>query len=354
MRGDAAEELAGSRYIIKSGIFAVRRRMRLSLLVLPFKLVVEFFRRTVGIINIIKKEKCNCIITCTGDIINLPAAYLACKITKTPFVAYIFDYFLFQWTGVVRKFVGLIEPIIIKGAKKIIVPNEKMQDEYLERYGVKSVIIRNPCDIIDNDNCFESERDKEQFNSEFFNIVYTGSVYHAQLDAFINLLNALQFLQEIKIKLHVYTSQLKQQLEQYGIAGDFVEYHGHINENKIPCILQKADMLFLPLAFDSKIPEVVRTSSPGKTGEYLASGKVILVHAPKDSFLSEYFRTHFCGIIIDDNDYIILADAIRKVIYDKELQVQLGHNAKQMAIKDFSSDEARKSFMNCIEEIIHA
>jgi hypothetical protein len=46
--------------------------------------------------------------------------------------------------------------------------------------------------------------------------------------------------------------------------------HPHIPQSRVAAILRQADVLFLPLAFRSPIQEVIRTSAPGKMGEYLA------------------------------------------------------------------------------------
>ena len=78
----------------------------------------------------------------------------------------------------------------------------------------------------------------------------------------------------------------------------------------MPGIQRNADILFLPLAFNSPYPEIIKTSSPGEIGEYLAGKKPILVHAPSDSFISWYFRKYNCGCVVDDDDSEKLAAAI--------------------------------------------
>jgi hypothetical protein len=49
-------------------------------------------------------------------------------------------------------------------------------------------------------------------------------------------------------------------------------------------------VLFLPLAFESPIPEVINTSSPEKTGGISGRWPAYSGDAPADSFLSWYFR----------------------------------------------------------------
>ena len=54
--------------------------------------------KTNQIIKIMKKENPHAIIVCTGDLIDLPAAYNASKKLKIPIYPYIFDYYSYQWT----------------------------------------------------------------------------------------------------------------------------------------------------------------------------------------------------------------------------------------------------------------
>ncbi|PWT89614.1 MAG: hypothetical protein C5B55_11060, partial [Blastocatellia bacterium] len=47
--------------------------------------------------------------------------------------------------------------------------------------------------------------------------------------------------------------------------------------------MRNTDLLYLPLAFSRKATRISLYSLPTKLPEYLASGKTMLVHAPKDS-----------------------------------------------------------------------
>ncbi len=111
---------------------------------------------------------------------------------------------------------------------------------------------------------------------------------------------------------------------------------------------RKADILFLPLGFDTPIPEVIRTASPGKMGEYLASGRPILVHAPADSFVSCYFREHGCGVVVDQSDPGMLSQAIHHILEDTRLRREMGERARARAENDFSLATARTEFLKLL------
>jgi glycosyltransferase involved in cell wall biosynthesis len=181
-------------------------------------------------------------------------------------------------------------------------------------------------------------------------IVYTGAVYHAHYDAFHNLLAAIQQIGRPEIKLHIFTAQRSAELEREDICGP-VEYHHHVALSQVIEVQRQADILFLPLAFNSPIPEVIKTSAPGKMGEYLASGRPILVHAPPNSYLSWYFKKHGCGLVVDKNGPLELAQGIRQILEDEALREQLKKNALIRARTDFDLVRARATFLKLFQSL---
>lgn len=129
------------------------------------------------------------------------------------------------------------------------------------------------------------------------------------------------------------------------VGGPDVALRGHLASSEVFEELRRADILFLPLAFDSHFPELIRTSCPMKTGEYLASGRPILVHAPAGSFLDWYFTRHECGVVVSERDPEVLAEAIRRIRDNVELRERIGRNARARALADFDLEPARKAFV---------
>ena len=292
------------------------------------------------IAKIVKREGCEAIVSCSGDLLDPPAAYFASRLTGVPYYPYFFDYYAHQFIDPrVRALATFLEPYLVRGAKDVIVPNETLAEELRRQHGVQSTVIHNPCNLSQYSPI--SNSDRTSITGEI-KITYTGAVYEAHFDAFKNLLTAIEALDR-EIWLHVYTALPREYLEANGIRGRVI-IHGHVPTEEIPSIQRKADILFLPLAFDSPYPEIIRTSAPGKLGEYLAAGKPVLAHAPTDCFVSWYFRRHECGTVVDRNDPMELARAIDQLIRDGELRRRLSHNARQQAAADFSIEKAQKAF----------
>jgi glycosyltransferase involved in cell wall biosynthesis len=211
---------------------------------------------------------------------------------------------------------------------------------YVERYGVETILVHNPSLSMGTE---EGSPGAWPTRRGEIRIVYTGAIYHAQADAFCNLLTALEMLDRSDLHVHVYTAQTRNQLDHAGIRGS-IEIHEHLSPTESRAVQQKADVLFLPLAFSSPIPEIVRTSAPGKMGEYLASGRPVLVHAPADSYVSWYFKEHDCGIVVDDDDPRALASGISSIIEDRSMRERLIANAQAAAKRDFSLPAVRAAY----------
>lgn len=307
---------------------------------------LQTLQRARQIARVVNHEKANAIIACTGDPYDPPAGFFASRWTKVRYYAYLFDDYLYQWViPMVRSVARRFEPALIKGADGIIVPNEFLRDEYHRRYGVDPVVIRNPC----GDFEYRFERNAPwPIDEGEIKIAYTGAVYHAHYDAFQNLLEAIRQIGRPEIKLHVYTAQSPADLERENIKGPIV-YHPHLSFSEVAGSQRNADILFLPLAFNSPIPEVIKTSAPGKMGEYMASGRPILVHAPSDSFLSWYFKKYQCGLVVDRNEPMELSHAIQRIISDPELRQQLGDKAVDRAKQDFDLATVSTNFLRLIE-----
>src|SRR5437763_4316724 len=286
---------------------------------------INILSRARHIARIVRREKCRAVVACTGDFYDLPASYLASRLARVPFYPYIFDYYSQQWTEAkTRRMAERLEPTLMKAAAGIIAPNEFMRDELRRRYGVEATVIRNCCDRSlyespsgANHDCVKSEERVE--NDGEVRIVYTGALSDAQLDAFRNLMKALELLHRPEAKLHLYTAQRPAMLAERGIKGAIV-FHEHQTVFAVPKVQRQADVLFLPLAFNSPYPDIIKTSAPGKVGDYLAARRPILVHAPADSFLAWYFRKHECGMVVDENDPARLAEGIERLLCNDELR----------------------------------
>jgi len=344
--GNCSTALKAPTYFIQPEYQIVRGLVRCAC-VLHLSFIFNFLLslRVYQFKKILKKEKCDAVVVCTGELFDPPAAFLASQSLGLPLFFYIFDYYSRQWTHPIQRvFAEKYERIILKSSSGIIVPNECLYEEYRTRYGIASTVIHNPVDLAEYESCITADA----ITHDNKNIIYTGAIYVAHYSAFKNLLFALNLLKRPDIKLHIYTPQSSIRLSMNDISGAVI-IHKHQPAHMIPDIQRNAGFLFLPLAFNSPFPEVIKTSAPGKIGEYLASKRPILVHAPKDSFVSWYFRKYHCGLVVDQDNPQLLAQAIARLLEDTQLQQTLSENAYVRTIEDFDIHNAQKKFNEILE-----
>lgn len=334
--------------------FRLRRGYRYGLATLRWyvnlllAVTVGTWTRARRIAEIVRRERCEAVVGCSAghDMAYLPASYLASRLAGVPLYVYMIDDYSSQWESrLVRSLARRIEPFVLKRAAGVITISEFLRDTLRRRHGVEAAVIHTPCDL----SAYEAAagdaltRDRGEVR-----IVFTGAVSSAQLDAMVNLVEALGLLGRPQVKLHVYTAQKQSDWEGEGLRGPVV-FHPHRSVFDIPRIQGEADVLFLPLAFDSPFPEHIRTAVPSKSGEYLASGRPVLVHAPADSFLVWYFRTHGCGLVVDEPDASKLAAALGRLLDDEDLRRELVANARERARADFSVEAARAVFAEALK-----
>jgi glycosyltransferase involved in cell wall biosynthesis len=274
-----------------------------------------------------------------------PAGYLASRRLGIPFYAYIFDDYLYrEWEDPSAAFwARRFEPRLMRHAAKVIVPNEILCDDLRKRYGIEPTIIHNAFDI----GPYKLNGGPSGTDEKEIRIVYTGEIYEAHFDAFRNIVKALNAINDPDLKMHIYTNRSAADLDRLGIRGPVVHHPGR-PASEVPNIQMNADILFLPLAFNSPYPDLVRTSSTTKLGEYLAARRPVLVHAPKDSFVSWYFRTHDCGLVVDEDDPSRLAEGIQTILRDGALRQRLAATAWERAQTDFSIEKSRAEFAQLV------
>lgn len=289
---------------------------------------------------ILRREGCAAVVACPDRVGDLPTAFLASRLARVRFIPYFFDYYS-AWfnSGPSGLTARRVEPFILKRAARIIVPNEGLGDTLSRRYGVEVVVIHNACDL----SAYGGPAGAlaSPGNGEL-RVTFTGGVYDAHYDGFRALLAAFD-RDERPSRLHLYTPMARVRLGE-GALDERIVYHGYAGPGAMPTVQQAADVLFLPLAFHSPFPEVIRTSAPAKMAEYLAASRPILVHAPAESFVAQYFRRHDCGLVVSTQDPAAVAHALGRLRVDADLRERLSLNAWERARADFDLARARADF----------
>lgn len=339
----AEGRLTGKYFRLRTGFRLTRgHRFGLAHARESFNVLADVFGRARQLGEILGRERCGAVVACTGDMPDLPAGYIAARRAGLPFYAFIFDHYTYrEWRSPVRRLLaGRFERTMLRGAAGVIALNETVRDDLRERHGVEPEVIHNSFDV--GPYAAPPAPPASAHDGEL-RVVFTGDVYEAHYDAFRNLLAAIGRAGRPGLKLHLYTARTAEELAGAGISGPVVN-HGYLPPGDVPRVQREADALFLPLAFESPYPDLVRTSAPTKLGEYLAARRPVIVHAPPDSFPAWYFREHGCGVVVDRLDPGALAEALGRVLGDEALRGDVTRRAWERVRADFDIEVARRKF----------
>ncbi len=308
-------------------------------------LAATVFVRARRIADIARRDGCGAIVGATADLANLPASFLAAKLIGARFYAYLFDSYEYQWTRPIDRWLAhRLGHLMLRRAQGVIVPNDALRREIEQRHGVQATVVPNPFEHLAAPVTEPAPRGDGEVT-----MLFSGAVYHVNAGAFRNLVTALTRPGLERVRLHLYTAQSAAELAAYGILGERLIVHPHVPTAEAALLQQRADILFLPYAFDSPVPEIIRTSTPSKMSDYLAAARPILVHAGADALVCDYFRAHRCGIVVDRDEPAALAAAIAELLARPDLRADLASWARRRALADFDPDQSRSRFLSVID-----
>lgn len=278
--------------------------------------------------RIVAKEDLEIVLTPSGDPVFIVAAARAARATGRPLYVHLFDLFDRNRYTLPKRILALRnERAVLTEVRHLFVPNEAMSDYYRHRLGVDPIVVPNGTTIPP----FESR----PLHSGEATILYTGAVYWAQRDSLQRLVAALRSVPGVR--LEVKTNASMRELTLAGLRADHLRAPFSSQDGALQA-QRNADILYLPLAFRTSANDVIRTALPAKVAEYLVSGTPILVHAPPDSYISQYARKSKWGYVVDTPDANALAAALRKLLSDSQLRSSLVSSAYDEARRahDFS------------------
>lgn len=279
----------------------------------------------------------------------MAATYYIHRTTKIPFYLYLFDLYkgnLYPLSGTLLA--NWLEPRLIKSASKIIVTNEGTKQVYCQRYGNyladKIVVLynsANPKPFLDLQNPYQPRPP--------YTILFPGNIYWPQIRSMQNLVRALDQINDLDIRFKIYSPHPMEYLKSVGLNSPKIDLSVAPN-SEMPKIQSEADILFLPLSWHTKSPEIINTATPGKLTEYLIGGRPILIHAPKESYLVEYAKANNFALVVDEENVDQLADAIRCLLTDQTLANRLIQNAQATFLRNHDINKTVEKFKQLLEQ----
>ena len=299
-------------------------------------------------VRLVQKEKIEAIFAVPWDHFTI-AAYFIHKITGRPLYMYIMDDPVGgrRFGGLQPVAYSLLMPRIVRACKRVWGVSDGMCEYFEKAYGVKCLPL---LPLVDVESFGRKRANHPARADDTFHIIYTGSIYGAQLDAVRRLVHVVNQESDragdakVKMRLTLYTSVSAGSLEKMGLAGKNVR-RNEVKSEDIPSVMAEADVAFLPFSFEPDMRHIVEASIPSKIAEYLASGVPILAHAPSYSTVARYCRKYGCGMVVDEPNEDALRVALLRLSADAALRQELSARALKIARKNHDVNLIAKHFM---------
>jgi glycosyltransferase involved in cell wall biosynthesis len=248
---------------------------------------------------------------------------LVAKITGSSFYPYMHNLFADgkERKGISKTFFDVTEKLIFNKAKEVLLLSDGLKTYYCKKYGnaFNYKIIRHSFnEKIDKEYRYIHDKGKIKY-------VMVGSINESNRDATVRLINTIHKIDNTELVLRSGTPQ--NLLYKTGLL-NLCTIMPELNRAQLFDMLNSAHALLLPHGFSGKISSAeYQTIFPTKTIEYLLSGRPIIAHCSKNSFLYDFLNEYNCAYIITETDIETVTRKIMEFRSDYELQKKLVNNA---------------------------
>lgn len=225
---------------------------------------------------------------------------------------------------------------------------ENMCQAFRVRYGHPFIAFGSPVDV----SAWLPMARKDWETHAPFRVMYVGSIVrNAQLNSLCDVSEAVSSLHAsgMKIEMRIYTPWFCADRIPSGmrkLSGVLVleapEQAG------VPALLASADLLVLPVNFDSGSVQYIRYSMPGKVAAYMISGTPILVYGPAEVAPVQYAREAGWGFVVSRSSVAAIQEAIRVLAGDMDLRSRLGRRAQELAVENHDAAKVRPAFQEAL------
>ncbi len=268
------------------------------------------------------------------------AGALAARLSGRPHLLMAFDLWDENaYSPAERRLGRLLERRIVQRSAAVVVYCEKAAEHYRAKHGAHCEVIATPIDL----PCESVPAPAAA--AEPGEVLIAGAVYWAQEDAVRRLVRAADSVEGASVTILGDEADLRAR----GIHAD--RYEQPLAAEAFRERLRRAGVLFLGLSFGSPHPDVIRTATPARLVEYMASGRPLLIHAPHGSHVAEYARSLDFAEVVDSADDDALAAGLRAVIADPERALERARRARELAVERHAAPVVRRRFRELLEQL---
>ena len=230
---------------------------------------------------------------------------------------------------------------LLENASVFLSISEGMAVEYERRYNKKFSAFHNPIDI---DNWSDAKLKAK--NSNTTRILHAGRIGLGISTSLLTVIEVLQDMKKdgVKVELILQSGSIEADFRKEISKYSVVKINNAVDYREIPEILKNSDILLLSNDFDSLGKDFLKYSMPTKASEYMISKVPILVFSDKNSEVARSAKGHEWALVVDQNNKVILKNAIIRLIKEVELREKLSGKSYQYALEHFDSKKVREDF----------
>ncbi|PIR41629.1 MAG: hypothetical protein COV31_00105 [Candidatus Yanofskybacteria bacterium CG10_big_fil_rev_8_21_14_0_10_46_23] len=297
----------------------------------PFRILITIYKS----LRLIKKERIELLVGVTGQGQTLLLTYILSRLGGIPYCSWMVD----LWrennlTSGWKRFANYFEPILFRQATLIFLSNPGFEAHYQDLYPHiinKFQVISAYTTIVDHPSAIHNYKSYPPYH-----VVYIGSIYWAQEDSIIDIIDAIDEIRDIDVRLDLYSTDPTERIISLANKSGRVSIKS-ASQDEIIEIQSQASILFLPLSIDLEDNFVIKTALPSKINEYLISGRPILIHAPANSYLSKYAKKHDFALVVNLKNKEELKIGIKRLLLDEDYANQFVRAAQKIAATNSSS-----------------
>jgi glycosyltransferase involved in cell wall biosynthesis len=253
--------------------------------------------------------------------IYLVASFLAARKLHLPFYAYMHDLWMEQTLEgtATARFAAKWEPVVLRGATRVLCMTEAMQKHYEKKYGIQTDLLPH---VIPEHECLQAPVTIRPARMPKPTVLFVGTVSaEMNLDALKVLASASELLPQNYELLYCTSTDLPT-LKHLGIYSTRLQAK-YVSRAEVRRLQAEAHVLVAPLSHKNCAIHEVRTVFSTKLLEYLIAGRPIVVFAPEGSYHAESAKRNGWGYVVSEDSPAALAAAIERVITDENLAAGL-------------------------------
>jgi glycosyltransferase involved in cell wall biosynthesis len=246
--------------------------------------------------------------------------------------------------GEPRLFCWFIRPIVKQSVARLLAATDmplafgqSMADEYAKRYGKPFTVLSHA----DDQQRFESAQSVRVHPTGTITLMAIGNFnqYRWPLLLDANESCNLLELQGIHVRVAILSSAIDPQGACQLAEAAYIDILDDPGNDKLPCYLKGADLLFLAEGFDEGFVSAIRLSISSKAHLFMFSQRPIIVYAHPDTGIAKYVSTYRWGKLVNRRSSHMLAEAIENLLSNDDEVRTLIAQANSTA-KAFHSHEA--------------